>query len=301
MRRILAILLASGIVCTMTACSNDAEAEESSTTPVVGDFNFVEQSPITPTTSSGGMTVDIDREDGEVSGDINDYTGQGTDSTGEVTEVTTSEVLSDYKDLSTNSSLQLGSNVYVSIPTVQIAPSCTLSEFLRSRRTAYNLVAESQYDTLPIQKEVFQYGSCLHTEETVMLIEGIGFSYWCVNTPATLETAKSPSMRLFNMGTLTADTGDTYSVSYKYLGELQEEEETDFYYRAVYTVDDVADIDTIQAYAAIIYDKQTGVITTCLIATSKLYEDAGYTFTADIAINSFRYTTQSPDNIVRVF
>lgn len=295
MKKIISIVAAMGIVCALTACSRGGETESTSSEPTVGDFNFIQQAPVT-SSSSSGMQVSVSGGDGEVSGGL-------PISPDTSIELETSEPAeeSGYKDLSTNSSLQLGANVYVSIPTAQVYPCCTLDEFLRSSRVAYNLVPETQWNTLPIQKEAYKYGSCVHSEETRMLIEGIGFSYWCTNQESSLDVAKSPSIGLFNLGTLTADSGETYASSYRKLGELQDEEETDFYYRAVYTIADVDNLSAVEAYAALIFDKGTNTLATCLIATSNLYKETGATFTADIAISSFRYSTVTPENLMRIF
>lgn len=298
MRKIAFLLSLISVLCTLTACSKQDEDSAVSEEPQVGDFDFIEQAPITQTTTSG-MSVSIDREDKEVEGDIVDV--PSTDSTEETSEpeATTpvfETVISGYKDLSTNVSLQLGANVYVSIPESQVSPCCSLDIYLDNERAATNLVSQDSWDSLDVQKKIYKSGSCVHTEASKMMITGLGFYYGITNKASDLETAKSPSIAYFNLGNLTSENGATFSRNYSSLGDLQFEEETDYYYRAVYEIDNS---ETAKIYAALIFDKQTDTTTTCLISTvNALYEEPGGTFPADIAVDSFRYSTEAPENLV---
>lgn len=296
MKKIISIVAAMGIVCALTACSRGGETESTSSEPAVGDFNFIQQATVI-SSSSSGMQVSVSGGDGEVSGGfIID-----TDSSSTVEEVSKPAVETGYKDLSTNSSLQLGANVYVSIPTAQINSRITLTEFVQASKEAYSLLPENQRNSLSVRKDIYKNGSCVHSESNKMFISGIGFVYLMSNKESTLSNAKTPSIKDFNLSNMSE--GKTMlSVGYAALGDLIFSDEQDDYYTAVYEVNDKKLEDTTVARAALIFDKATSTLVTCLITTDTTYAEYWETeFSADIAIDSFRYTTVAPDNLARIF
>lgn len=265
----------------------------------VGDFNFIQQTNVTtprvnPATS--GSNNGTSGTTGSISAGWDTPVEVTTSSipADAVTEPEELVIESEYIDLSTNYSLQLGEHVWVSIPKIAVENAVDLDTFLENYRQACTLIDESQYGSPETFNKALEKGNLVHLSGSVMYIQTKGITYACKNTVASLSAVKEPSFSLFKLGTLRGPAGGTFSFEYSTLGELVESDETEHYYRAVYTIADVADNEDIQAYAGLIYDKLTGAVSTCVLDVDSRYSESD----ANILISSLRFTTEEPENLV---
>ena len=307
-------LCLAGIILVSTGCngSKDVDSDSSAETSApVGDFDFQAQEPITTTVPQGGAVV-VDRtdsqidanapelEDGYVPPVIEDESGDMTSESGDITveEVEMIPYVPEYSDLSTNISLQIGRNAYASVPLTLVENVVDIDAFLENMRLAYNLVNEADYFTKNVQSSVYEGGNLLHVAGNVMLLQGMGIKIDIKNVASTLDAAKSVTAEDFALGTLEGDDS-SLTAAYSELGAKIDEQDEELFYRAVYEIADVADMDNITAQAVALFDKQTNTLITAVFAiNSDLYE--GSDITVPILASGVRYSTEAPANLMTI-
>lgn len=303
LKRCSASLLVSVLL--LTGCNDNKEtpSDTESVEEPVGDFNFVDNTPQT----TRGTADTVDPVDSGVTGDDIAVT-TATDEDGEPAESIivesaeadnpVADVVSDYVDIASNYSLRLGKNVYVSVPMSLFEKTCDLDTFLTNFREVRTLTTDTNYDNKALMEKTYQHGTCLYMDESRLYMEGIGMGYMCQNKGGSLAIAKGPSMNTFNLGKLTSALGNNLNSSYNKLGELISSEETEYYYKAVYKIADLEDIEDIDARAMLCFDKTTYSLTTAIVyKNSYCTED---TFDLDVITESFRYQGTIPDNLAAI-
>lgn len=315
MRRLKLIVAMLAITMLVSGCnkSEDITAQPETTTPPVGDFNFIAQgttsSTVTPV--SPGNTTDVGQDanmggsNGEGAGITPDMDtqSQATEQPNNQQQTPEEEepgivYISPYEDLSSNLSIQIGDDVYVSVPSSIMETTCGLDLFLETYRLAHTLVNEEDYGDKDVVASVYKNGTCLDINNSTLYINGQGIGYWCKNIQGSMDLASSPTISLFNLGKLKGAKG-SMNARYSELGEKLDSEDNDYFYKAIYTIKDVEGTAT-QARAVLIYNKQTSAISTCLIYLNSEY-CADTTANIDLLASSVRFSTVAPDNYVTLF
>lgn len=299
----LAALLAAMMLVSGCSSENDANSQSDTTTPPVGDFNFIAQgtpsttgiptSPDSPTSDSQDDNMTKPSQGGDIA--ISTTTSQVTEQQSPEESKPEAVYISPYKDLDSNVSIQLGEDVYASVPSSILEQTCGLDLFLETYRLAHTLVNKEDYANKSVVSAVYKNGTCLNFTDTSLYLNGMGIGYWCKNLQGTLDLAKSPTISLFNLGTLSCSAG-SMTARYSELGEKLDSEDNDLFYKAVYDVKDVEGTPT-QARAVLIYNKQTSAISTCLIYLNSEY-CADTTANIELLAGSVRFSTAAPDNLV---
>lgn len=283
--------------------SDNTSSQPVVTTPPVGDFNFIDQKPVSsvdmPSTSpsvstDSGYTDNINVDIPAVTGTIADGSTDESPSAQE-SEIIDTRYVSPYVDLSTNSSIHIGSDVYVSIPQSIIEKQCGLDVFLESYRAAHTLIPEEDYADIGVINNIYAEGTCVSIDNSTLYINGEGIGYWCKCVDSTIDIAKAPDIRLFNLGTLKGRNG-SISASYQALGNKLDSEENDFFYRAVYAIQDLEGT-TVDGRAVLIFNKETSALSTCLIYLNKTY-CLDTSANIELLAGSVRFSTTAPDNLI---
>lgn len=308
------------VLFSLSGCSGKTESSDVSgdmnNTPI-GDFNFQAQKPASTTSETTTAAV-AGRQDNEIDIDMPDLgtwdtnSGLGTTSDDGLADVewgsndivneedgVESEFkpyVSSYVDLATDVSIRIGANGYMSVPQSLVAKAVGLDSWLESTRVAYNLVSEADRNTSAVQDKIYADGNLVYTGDSVLSIAGKGITIDVKNTYGTLSMAQSVNAKSFALGRLTSDSGASYESSYSKLGARIDEQDEELFYRAVYEIDDVADLENVDAQAVVLFDKQTDSMMLVTVGVNKELcpESNG---SVNIIIGSVRYSTVEPDNL----
>lgn len=308
------IICLACLIALLTGCASEASTSSSESTLPAGDFNFIAQQtePVHTTGTAPSSPAEISGQTGselpsDVDVPIESTEWQGESEEDPISDVpssentgTTASYVSPFEDLSTTVSMQIGANVYISVPVSLTEEPIDLSAFVESMRLAHTLVSSADYGDPEVVKNVYSAGTCFNVADNSLYIDGLGVFYWCRSFASSLDEAKSPTISLFNLGKLTDGT-TSLEYSYKALGDMIDSTENDLFYRAVYLVNDVEKlgIPELACRAVLVYDKLTGSASTCLLCVDKRYcEDTS----ADIEFltSGVRYSSVAPDMLVRI-
>ena len=307
-------------IVSLSGCSGKTESSDTSgdtsNTPV-GDFNFQAQKPSATTSATTAAAV-AGRQDNEIDIDMPDLgtweAGSGSGTTpddgradeiwGSNDSVDNSEdvepefkpYISSYVDLATDVSVRIGANGYLSVPQSLVAKAVGLDTWLENTRVAYNLVSDADRGTSAVQDKIYADGNLVYVGDSVLSIAGKGITIDVKNTYGTLSMAQSVNAKSFALGRLTTDSGASYESAYSKLGDKIDEQDEELFYRAVYEIADVADLDNVDAQAVVLFDKQTDsmMLVTVGVNTDLCPESNG---SLNIIIGSVRYSTVEPDNL----
>lgn len=281
----------------LTACSSGTTSDNSS--KPVGDFKFIQDSDEETTTATIKDTP-TSRSDGIVSGDV--ISSPDTSIPPEENS-SSSEENSDYttkfKDLAGNSSIQIGKNIYISLPSLLFQKTGTLDEYIEQARLTLAMREPEDFWLSDVQKELHSNTNAYFYYNTDSLfISSAGLVCTCKNTTGI---EKNPSISDFNLGTMTSEHSSDISFTYSFseLGDLISESDEDKYYSAVYNIADVADDASRKAKAVFIYDKTTTA--SCLITVQtipELLKEQKIAADLDFIVSSVRFSTTPPDNLV---
>lgn len=303
----------------LASCSNNESDSNSSTavtTTLVGDFNFIAQDTKSPqhsavNASTSIMPADTTTYATDIYGaPIVDTTQSTSISAGEddiidIPADTTAPVyvspeeISTFVDYSTDVSLRIGKDIYVSVPYALLQTCTDLDTFMDNTRVAYNLVSEEDKAKPEIQKQRYASGTCLHLDESKMYIDGYGMGYWIKCFSSAIEDVKAPTMDMFNLGKIAGNLSSV-TKSYSKLGELLSNFENDYYYKAVYSIADLKNNANIDARAVIMYDKATSSASTCIVYINKAYYVPSGLEDLDFIASSVRYSVVVPDNLATI-
>lgn len=296
MKKILSCLLITGLV-SLTAC-NSGTTSDSSSQPV-GDFKFIQDSDEETTTSIIESTP-TSRSDGEVSGDV--ISSPDTSIAPEESS-SSSEETSDYsakfKDLESNKSVQIGKNIYLSLPAILFQNTGTLDSYIEQARLALAMREPEDFWLSDVQKEIHaDTNAYFYYNTDSLFISSAGLVCTCKNTTGI---EKNPSISDFNLGTMTSEYSPDISFTYSFseLGDLISESDEDKYYLAIYNIADVADDTSRKAKAVFIYDKTTSA--SCLVTVQtipELLKEQKIAADLDFIVSSVRFTTTTPENLV---
>lgn len=296
MKKILSCLLITGLV-SLTAC-NSGTTSDSSSQPV-GDFKFIQDSDEETTTSIIESTP-TSRSDGEVSGDVisspdTSIAPEGSSSSAEET----SDYSAKFKDLESNKSVQIGKNIYLSLPATLFQNTGTLDSYIEQARLALAMREPEDFWLSDVQKEIHaDTNAYFYYNTDSLFISSAGLVCTCKNTTGI---EKNPSISDFNLGTMTSEYSPDISFTYSFseLGDLISESDEDKYYSAIYNIADVADDTSRKAKAVFIYDKTTRA--SCLVTVQtipELLKEQKIAADLDFIVSSVRFTTTTPENLV---
>lgn len=296
MKKILSCLLITGLV-SLTAC-NSGTTSDSSSQPV-GDFKFIQDSDEETTTSIIEGTP-TSRSDGEVSGDVissPDTSIAPEESSSSAKE--TSDYSAKFKDLESNKSVQIGKNIYLSLPATLFQNTGTLDSYIEQARLALAMREPEDFWLSDVQKEIHaDTNAYFYYNTDSLFISSAGLVCTCKNTTGI---EKNPSISDFNLGTMTSEYSPDISFTYSFseLGDLISESDEDKYYSAIYNIADVADDTSRKAKAVFIYDKTTSA--SCLVTVQtipELLKEQKIAADLDFIVSSVRFTTTTPENLV---
>lgn len=296
MKKILSCLLITSLV-SLTAC-NSGTTSDSSSQPV-GDFKFIQDSDEETTTSILESTP-TSRSDGEVSGDVissPDTSIAPEESSSSAEE--TSGYSSKFKDLESNKSVQIGKNIYLSLPATLFQNTGTLDSYIEQARLALAMREPEDFWLSDVQKEIHaDTNAYFYYNTDSLFISSAGLVCTCKNTTGI---EKNPSISDFNLGTMTSEYSPDISFTYSFseLGDLISESDEDKYYLAIYNIADVADDTSRKAKAVFIYDKTTSA--SCLVTVQtipELLKEQKIAADLDFIVSSVRFTTTKPENLV---
>lgn len=296
MKKILSCLLITGLV-SLTAC-NSGTTSDSSSQPV-GDFKFIQDSDEETTTSIIENTP-TSRSDGEVSGAVissPDTSIAPEESSSSAEE--TSGYSSKFKDLESNKSVQIGKNIYLSLPATLFQNTGTLDNYIEQARLALAMREPEDFWLSDVQKEIHaDTNAYFYYNTDSLFISSAGLVCTCKNTTGI---EKNPSISDFNLGTMTSEYSPDISFTYSFseLGDLISESDEDKYYLAIYNIADVADDTSRKAKAVFIYDKTTSA--SCLVTVQtipELLKEQKIAADLDFIVSSVRFTTTTPENLV---
>lgn len=296
MKKILSCLLITGLV-SLTAC-NSGTTSDSSSQPV-GDFKFIQDSDEETTTSIIESTP-TSRSDGEVSGDVissPDTSIAPEESSSSAEE--TSGYSSKFKDLESNKSVQIGKNIYLSLPATLFQNTGTLDSYIEQARLALAMREPEDFWLSDVQKEIHaDTNAYFYYNTDSLFISSAGLVCTCKNTTGI---EKNPSISDFNLGTMPSEYSPDISFTYSFseLGDLISESDEDKYYLAIYNIADVADDTSRKAKAVFIYDKTTSA--SCLVTVQtipELLKEQKIAADLDFIVSSVRFTTTKPENLV---
>lgn len=296
MKKILSCLLITSLV-SLTAC-NSGTTSDSSSQPV-GDFKFIQDSDEETTTSIIESTP-TSRSDGEVSGDVissPDTSIAPEESSSSAEE--TSGYSAKFKDLESNKSVQIGKNIYLSLPATLFQNTGTLDSYIEQARLALAMREPEDFWLSDVQKEIHaDTNAYFYYNTDSLFISSAGLVCTCKNTTGI---EKNPSISDFNLGTMTSEYSPDISFTYSFseLGDLISESDEDKYYSAIYNIADVADDTSRKAKAVFIYDKTTSA--SCLVTVQtipELLKEQKIAADLDFIVSSVRFTTTTPENLV---
>ena len=298
MKKILSCVLITGLV-SLTACNSGTD-EASSSVPV-GDFNFISQTEEDTSSEVEGNSSTVSRTDNLISGEL--VSSPDTDISAPVDDNSSSgannEYISEFKDLESNSSIQIGKNIYLSLPSRIFENTGTLDEFIEQARLALNMREPDEFWGTDVQQEIHAENKAyFYYNSDSLFISSLGLLCTCRNVSGL---DKNPSISDFNLGTLAAESNpkNTFTFGFSELGDKLSESDEDFYYSAVYAIADLKDSDTRQAKAVYFLDKITGASSLCVIQViPELIEKNEVVADLDFLISSVRYSTAKPDNII---
>lgn len=314
--KIVSLLCCASLLLGITGCSNSTESSDVSeveSSAPVGDFNFQAQQPVSTTSADTSAAV-VERNDGELdisTPDLGTWEAPvSSDASSDASATGTTEVSlpeesvyipyeSSYTDLATNISLRIGANGYISVPQSLVSRAVDLDSWLESTRLAYNLISEEDRNTSAVQDKIYANGNLVYVADNVMSIIGKGIAIDVKNTHGTLSMAQSVSAKTFALGRLKSDTGSSYESAYTTLGAKIDEQDEELFYRAVYEIADVADLENIDAQAVVLLDKQTDTMMLVTIGIDKTLCSADWN-SVDLLIGSVRYSTVAPDNLATI-
>ena len=308
------------LIVSLSGCSGKTESSDTSSdvsNAPVGDFNFQAQKPSATVIETTAAAV-VGRQDNEINIDMPDLgtweadSGVGTkpggspagETWGSSDSVASDEdaepefkpYISNYVDLATDVSIRIGANGYLSVPQSLVAKAIGLDTWLENTRIAYNLVSEADRNTSDIQDKIYADGNMVYVGDSILSIAGKGITIDVKNTYGTLSMAQSVNAKSFALGRLTTDSGASYESAYSKLGDKIDEQDEELYYRVVYEIVDVADLDNVDAQAVVLFDKQTDSMMLVTVGVNKdlCPESSG---SLNIIIGSVRYSTVEPDNL----
>lgn len=296
MKKILSCLLITSLV-SLTAC-NSGTTSDSSSQPV-GDFKFIQDSD-EETTTSIIESAPTSRSDDEVSGDVissPDTSIAPEESSSSAEE--TSGYSAKFKDLESNKSVQIGKNIYLSLPATLFQNTGTLDSYIEQARLALAMREPEDFWLSDVQKEIHaDTNAYFYYNTDSLFISSAGLVCTCKNTTGI---EKNPSISDFNLGTMTSEYSPDISFTYSFseLGDLISESDEDKYYLAVYNIADVADDTSRKAKAVFIYDKTTSA--SCLVTVQtipELLKEQKIAADLDFIVSSVRFTTTTPENLV---
>lgn len=296
MKKILSCLLIASLV-SLTAC-NSGTTSDSSSQPV-GDFKFIQDSDEETTTSIIESTP-TSRSDGEVPGDV--ISSPDTSIAPEESSSSAEETLdysAKFKDLESNKSVQIGKNIYLSLPATLFQNTGTLDSYIEQARLALAMREPEDFWLSDVQKEIHaDTNAYFYYNTDSLFISSAGLVCTCKNTTGI---EKNPSISDFNLGTMTSEYSPDISFTYSFseLGDLISESDEDKYYLAIYNIADVADDTSRKAKAVFIYDKTTSA--SCLVTVQtipELLKEQKIAADLDFIVSSVRFTTTTPENLV---
>lgn len=281
----------------LTACSSGTTSDSSS--QPVGDFKFIQDSDEEMTTSIIESTP-TSRSDGVVSGDV---ISSPDTSIAPAESFSSAEETSDYsakfKDLESNKSVQIGKNIYLSLPATLFQNTGTLDSYIEQARLALAMREPEDFWLSDVQKEIHaDTNAYFYYNTDSLFISSAGLVCTCKNTTGI---EKNPSISDFNLGTMTSEYSPDISFTYSFseLGDLISESDEDKYYLAIYNIADVADDTSRKAKAVFIYDKTTSA--SCLVTVQtipELLKEQKIAADLDFIVSSVRFTTTTPENLV---
>lgn len=288
----------------LTACSSGTVTSDSSSQPV-GDFNFVRDDETT--ISVVESTPSSQRSDGVISGELisspdtlgsdeNTSISSGNSST---TPEETSDYASKFKDLDSNKSVQIGKNIYISLPASLFQNTGTLDDYIEQARLALAMREPDDFWLSEVQKEIHSdINAYFYYNTDSLFISSAGLLCTCKNITGI---EKNPSISDFNLGTMTSDYSSdaSFTFSFSALGDLISESDEEKYYSAVYDIADVAEDTARKAKAVFIYDKTTSA--SCLVTIQtipELLKEQKIAADLDFIVSSVRFSTSVPENLV---
>lgn len=311
-KRWFSLILACAVISSASCNSDQAETTPAAEDVPVGDFNFIDQTPLS-TTVSNNATITVSGAQSTIDmptfttgsdantpaqTDISDTNSSGSDNL--TTQPAIPEVIPNYTEFENGVSFQAGQNVYFSYPSVLLQNVFDLDIYLEKYRQANAMLDESQYGSADTYKKVLSQGTCLHTQNSVMMVKGLGLTVWVKNTGGKKDGLDDITIRSFNLGKLKSASGNTLNAEYSDLGDVVSEEETEYYAKKVWKIADVADNDAITAYGVGIQDKITGAMTFVTIIRSNNYAASNIP-TAEKMVEAVRFSTVVPDNITVIY
>lgn len=298
MKKILSCLLITSLV-SLTAC-NSGTSDTSSSKPV-GDFNFISQEEEDTSSEAEANSSTASRTDNPISGEL--ASSPDTSISAPVDDNSSSgannEYISKFKDLESNKSVQIGKNIYLSLPATLFQNTGTLDSYIEQARLALAMREPEDFWLSDVQKEIHaDTNAYFYYNTDSLFISSAGLVCTCKNTTGI---ERNPSISDFNLGTMTSEYSPDISFTYSFseLGDLISESDEDKYYSAIYNIADVVDDTSRKAKAVFIYDKTTSA--SCLVTVQtipELLKEQKIAADLDFIVSSVRFTTTTPENLV---